>query len=70
MDRVISYKGFQIRAFEQGPGQWLAETRKANGAWVIVRGERRELVTTSALRYTADAAIDFAIEAIDGGGMK
>jgi len=24
MDRVISYKGFQIRAFEQGPGQWLA----------------------------------------------
>jgi hypothetical protein len=70
MDRVISYKGFTIRALEQSPGLWRAEIRKANGAWIIARGERRELVTTSATRSTADAAINLAIEAIDGGGMK
>jgi hypothetical protein len=70
MDRVISYKGFRIRAFEQGPDRWLAEIRKANDAWIIVRGERRELIRTSATRSTADAAIDLALDAIDGGGMK
>jgi hypothetical protein len=31
MDRVISYKGFRIRAFEQAPDRWLAEIRRANG---------------------------------------
>jgi hypothetical protein len=35
-----------------------------------VRGERRELVSTSAPRPTASAAIDFAIDAIDGEEMK
>jgi hypothetical protein len=48
----------------------LAEIRKANDAWIIVRGERRELIRTSATRSTADAAIDLALDAIDGGGMK
>ena len=65
MDRVISYKGFEIRAFEQGADRWFAEIRKANGAWIIVRGERRELVTTSAACSTANAALDLAIDAID-----
>ena len=70
MDRVISYKGFHIRAFEQTQGCWLAEIRRATGGWIIVRGERREVLTTSAIRRTATDAIEFAIEAIDGGGMK
>jgi hypothetical protein len=35
-----------------------------------VRGERRELVTTSAHLPTASAAIDLAIDAIDGEEMK
>ena len=35
-----------------------------------MRGERRELVSTSAPRPTASAAIDFAIDAIDGEEMK
>ena len=65
MDRVVSYKGFHIRPFEQ-----LAEIRRATGGWIIVRGERREVLTTSAIRRTAMDAIEFAIEAIDGGGMK
>jgi hypothetical protein len=33
-------------------------------------GERREVLTTSATRRTANHAIEFAIEAIDSGGMK
>jgi hypothetical protein len=70
MDRVFSYMGFQIRAFEQGPDRWLAEIRKANGAWIVVRVERRELLTTYAPRRKATAAIDLAIGAIDGGEMK
>jgi hypothetical protein len=70
MDRVFSYKGFQIRAFEQGPDRWMAEIRRANGAWIVVRGERRELLITSVPRRTAAAAIDLAIDAIDGGEMK
>jgi hypothetical protein len=72
MDRAISYKGFNIRAFEQTPGGWLAEIRRATGGWIVVRstGERREVLTTSAFRRTANEAIDFAIEAINGGGMK
>jgi len=71
MDRVISYKGFHIRAFERVPGHWLAEIRRANGGWIVVRssGERRELLTTSAIRPTANTAIDFAIKTIDGGRM-
>ena len=55
MDRVISYKGFHIRAFEQTQGCWLAEIRRATGGWIIVcsSGERREVLTTSAIRRTA-----------------
>jgi hypothetical protein len=72
MDRIISYKGFNIRAFEQASDCWLAEIRRATGGWIIVRssGERREVLTTSAIRRTAMDAIEFAIEAIDGRGMK
>jgi hypothetical protein len=70
MDRVFSYKGFHISAHEQGPDRWLAEIRKANGAWIVVRGERRELLRASAVRQTADAAIDLAMDMIDKGEMR
>jgi hypothetical protein len=52
MDHVISYKGFHIHAFEQTQGCWLAEIRRATGGWIIVGGERREVLTTSAIRRT------------------
>jgi hypothetical protein len=48
----------------------LRKSGGATGGWIIVRGERREVLTTSAIRRTATDAIEFAIEAIDGGGMK
>ena len=65
MDRVFSYKGFNIRAFEKDPDRWSAEIRKTNGAWIVMRGERRESVITSAARSTANAAIDLALNAIE-----
>ena len=68
MDRVFSYKGFNIRAFEKGQDRWLAEIQKTNDSWIIVRGDAVNL--TSAPRPTASAAIDFAIDAIDGEEMK
>jgi hypothetical protein len=55
MDRVFSYKGFNIRAFEKDPDRWSAEIRKTNGAWIVVRGERREVLTTSASREPMNA---------------
>lgn len=67
---VFSYKGFLVRAFEQEPQRWFAEVRKTNGAWVVVSGERRETITTSAPSRSFNAAIDFAIDAIDSGAMK
>jgi hypothetical protein len=68
MHHVFSYKGFLVRAFEQEPGRWVAVIRKTNWAWVIVSNEHRE--TTSVARRMVDAAIDFAIEVIDSGGVK
>jgi hypothetical protein len=44
MDRVVSYQGFHIRPFEQASDCWLAEIRTATGGWIIVRGERREVL--------------------------
>jgi hypothetical protein len=29
MDQIELYKGFRIRAYEERPGRWLAEARKA-----------------------------------------
>jgi hypothetical protein len=67
---TFSYKGFLIRAFEQSPQCWFAEVRKSDGAWVIVAEERRETITTSAPCHSFNAAVDFAIDAIDSGAMK
>jgi hypothetical protein len=47
MDRVVSYQGFHIRPFEQASDCWLAEIRTATGGWIIVRGERREVLCGS-----------------------
>jgi hypothetical protein len=42
MDRVISYKGFQIRTFEQAPDHWVVEIPKANGSLIRSRGELQQ----------------------------
>ncbi len=73
MDRVEIYKGYEIRAYEREPGRWLAKIRKADGSMLEIPlpdGGTRESITTSAATMTAEAAINLAKQAIDGGGMR
>ena len=32
MDKIETYKGFEIRAFEREQGRWRAEIRKTDGS--------------------------------------
>ena len=60
MERLEPYKGFQIRAYEDWSGQWLAEARKAG----INRPEADWIATPSG-HPTPEAAIDFIKQMID-----
>jgi hypothetical protein len=68
MDRIVLYKGFRIRAYEEWSGLWLAETKKPV--------ERRpgagdhddtdaEYIATPSGHPTPEAAIDFIKQMID-----
>jgi hypothetical protein len=75
MDRIELYNGYNIRAFESSPGKWTAEIRKVDGSPIqILLPELGEDVldclTTDPETMTAEAAIELAKEAIDGGGMR
>ena len=74
MDHLTStnYKNYLIRAFERESARWRAEFRKADGREIIIiaDGTRHNSITTSADALTADAAIELAKWAIDGGGIK
>jgi hypothetical protein len=63
-----------IRAFESSPGKWTAEIRKVDGSQIqILPPELGEDVLdclTDPETMTAEAAIELAKEAIDGGGMR
>jgi hypothetical protein len=61
MERLEPYKGFQIRAYEDWSGQWLAEARKPT----IDRPDAEYIATPSG-HPTAQAAIDFIKRMIDG----
>ena len=67
MDRIILYKGFRIRAYEDWSGLWLAETKKP-----IPRRPGRdhedtdaEYIATPSGHPTAEAAVDFIKQMID-----
>jgi hypothetical protein len=60
MERLEPYKGFQIRAYEDWSGQWLAEARKAG----INRPEADWIATPSG-HPTPEAAINFIKQTID-----
>jgi hypothetical protein len=71
MEQVEQYQGYIIRAFEQRPGNWLAEIRKQDGSIIVRKGQRpRGIITTPATRYSAADAIAFAKEAIDSSAMQ
>ena len=68
MDRMVLYKGFRIRAYEDWSGLWLAETKKP-----IRRrpgapdhdDTDAEYIATPSGQPTAEAAIDFIKQMID-----
>jgi len=78
MDVIAHYKGYIIRAFELEPRHWRADIRKIDGSDITILLATNDgkptytkpLIMTSAPRFSADAAIEFAKEAIDGDGMR
>jgi len=60
MERLEPYMGFQIRAYEDWSGQWLAEARKPT-----INRPDAEYIATPSGHPTAEAAIDFIKQMID-----
>ena len=74
-DQIQIYKGYNIRAFESSPGRWTAEIRKVDGSPIQIlppglEDDVQDSVTTDPETMTADAAVELAKEAIDGGSMR
>ena len=70
---MLEYKGFLIEPFqpEPGTGRWRAKIRRADGRKikVVVTGDQHDSITTGGMEaFSAEAAIETAKEAIDGGG--
>ena len=73
MDKIETYKGFEIRAFEREQGRWRAEIRKTDGSTLktlVGDSKHRMSITTSADTLTAETSIDEVKKAIDAGGMS
>jgi hypothetical protein len=73
MDKIETYRGFEIRAFEREQGRWRAEISKADGSMLkILVGDsgHRTSITTSADTLTAETSIDEVKKAIDAGGLS
>ena len=73
MEKIETYKGFEIRAFEREQGRWRGEIRKADGSplkILVGDGEHRMSITTTADTLTAETTIDEVKRAIDAGGMS
>jgi hypothetical protein len=71
MDKIETYRGFEIRAFEREQGRWRAEISKADGSMLkILVGGHCTSITTSADTLTAETSIDEVKKAIDAGGLS
>jgi hypothetical protein len=68
---TMEYKAYSIIAFEEQPGRWFAKIERLDGRPIKRIGVvgAKESITTPAARYSAEDAIEFAKEAIDGGGI-
>ncbi len=68
MDRMVLYKGFRIRAYQEWSGLWLAETNKPYRRRPGVGDHAdtdAEYIATPSGHQTAEAAIDFIKQMID-----
>jgi hypothetical protein len=64
----VEYKGYSIEAFERRPRNWFAKGRRLDGQKIknpITKTEA-DCLETPSVKYSADDAIDFAKEIIDG----
>ena len=62
----MQYKGLEITAFEQTPGNWRARIVRANGK--PLEGHDRQLLE-SVTGATAVDALTLAMEAVDAAGL-
>jgi hypothetical protein len=70
--QMTEYKGFRIEPIETSPARWRAKISRPDGRKikVLVTGDEHDSITTGGMEaFSAEAAIDIAKEAIDGGGM-
>ena len=68
MDKIETYKGFEIHAFERKQGRWRAEIRKTDGSTLktlVGDSHHRMSITTSADTLTEETSIDEVKKAID-----
>jgi hypothetical protein len=67
----VTYKAYVIYAYKRDTDNWRATIRRLDGKKIRVAIPRsvRDEFTTAADAVTADKAVEFAKEAIDGGGI-
>ena len=68
MDKIETYKGFEIHAFEREQGRWRAEIQKTDGSTLktlVGDSQHRMSITTSADTLTEETSIDEVKKAID-----
>ena len=68
--RMTEYKGYRIEPFEPEPGRWCARISRLDGKKLktaVPPTEQPFLDTQSAVSY--GHAVEFAKQAIDGGGL-
>jgi hypothetical protein len=69
---MLEYKGFLIDPVETSPGRWRAKISRPDGRKikVAVTEVEHDSITTGGMEtFSAEAAIEMAKQAIDGGGM-
>jgi hypothetical protein len=65
----MQYKGFEITAFQQGPGKWRARIVRANGRPLDTNDRQLLESVTSANLSSAIDALTSAMEAVDAAGL-
>lgn len=69
MDRMVIYKGFRIRAYQEWSGLWLAETKKPLARRPGIGDHTdtdSEYIATPSGHPTPEAAVDVIKQMIDG----
>ena len=73
MDRMVLYKGFRIRAYEEWSGLWLAEAKKPLGRRLGTPDHTdtdAEYLATPSGQPTPEAAVDVIKQMIDSPSAK